>query len=164
MHQAPPCMGFPRQQYWSGLPFLPPGDLSVLAIKSAPPESPALTYSLPLSHLERCRITWENFKNKASRPPYHNPRLIQSCQGEPRHIFFLVPHVILIFFQEQSSIKRKLPAGPQILVSAPQDLPGDISILNYYFLLIKYYWHNYSFAFVLLFTLWGWLADIIFLT
>ena len=25
--QAPPSMGFSRQEYWSGLPFLPPGDL-----------------------------------------------------------------------------------------------------------------------------------------
>ena len=26
--QAPLSMGFPRQEYWSGLPFLSPGDLS----------------------------------------------------------------------------------------------------------------------------------------
>ena len=26
-HQAPLSVGFPRQQYWSGLPFSPPGDL-----------------------------------------------------------------------------------------------------------------------------------------
>ena len=26
-HQAPLIMGFPRQAYWSGLPFPPPGDL-----------------------------------------------------------------------------------------------------------------------------------------
>ena len=26
-HQAPLCMGFSRQEYWSGLPFPPPGDL-----------------------------------------------------------------------------------------------------------------------------------------
>ena len=25
-HQAPLPMGFPRQEYWSGLPFPPPGD------------------------------------------------------------------------------------------------------------------------------------------
>ena len=25
--QAPLSMGFPRQEYWSGLPFLPPGNL-----------------------------------------------------------------------------------------------------------------------------------------
>ena len=27
VHQTPLSMGFPRQEYWSGLPFLPPGDL-----------------------------------------------------------------------------------------------------------------------------------------
>ena len=27
-HQAPLSMGFPRQEYWSGLPCLPPGDLT----------------------------------------------------------------------------------------------------------------------------------------
>ena len=26
-NQAPLSMGFPRQEYWSGLPFPPPGDL-----------------------------------------------------------------------------------------------------------------------------------------
>ena len=26
-YQAPPSMGFPRQKYWSGLPFHSPGDL-----------------------------------------------------------------------------------------------------------------------------------------
>ena len=26
-HQAPLSVGFPRQEYWSGLPFPPPGDL-----------------------------------------------------------------------------------------------------------------------------------------
>ena len=38
-HQAPPSMEFSRQEYWSGLPFPSPGDLSDPGIK---PESPAL--------------------------------------------------------------------------------------------------------------------------
>ena len=38
-HQAPLSMGFPRQEYWSGLPFPPPGDLPNLGIE---PSSPAL--------------------------------------------------------------------------------------------------------------------------
>ena len=49
--QAPLFMGFPRQKYWSGLPFPSPRDLSNSGIK---PESPALQVdSLPLSHLGR---------------------------------------------------------------------------------------------------------------
>ena len=38
--QAPLSMGFPRQEYWSGLPFPPPGDLPNLGIELM---SPALT-------------------------------------------------------------------------------------------------------------------------
>ena len=36
--QAPLSMGFSRQEYWSGLPFPPPGDLLHPGIE---PESPA---------------------------------------------------------------------------------------------------------------------------
>ena len=38
-HQAPPSMGFSRQEYWSGLPFPSPGDLPGPGIE---PGSPAL--------------------------------------------------------------------------------------------------------------------------
>jgi len=38
-HQAPLSMVFPRQEYWSGLPCPPPGDLRDPGIK---PASPAL--------------------------------------------------------------------------------------------------------------------------
>ena len=38
-HQAPPSMEFPRQEYWSGLPFPSLGDLPDPGIK---PRSPAL--------------------------------------------------------------------------------------------------------------------------
>ena len=38
-HQAPPFMGFSRQEYWSGLPSLSPGNLPHPGIE---PRSPAL--------------------------------------------------------------------------------------------------------------------------
>ena len=38
-HQAPPFMGFSRQEYWSGLPFPLPGDVPDPGIE---PRSPAL--------------------------------------------------------------------------------------------------------------------------
>ena len=38
-HQAPLSMGFPRQEYWSELPFLSPGDLPNPGTE---PSSPAL--------------------------------------------------------------------------------------------------------------------------
>ena len=40
--QAPLSMGFPRQEYWSGLPFPPPVDLAYPGIKPMSPGSPAL--------------------------------------------------------------------------------------------------------------------------
>ena len=42
-HQAPLSIEFSRQEYWSGLPFPPPGDLLDLVIKPASLASPALT-------------------------------------------------------------------------------------------------------------------------
>ena len=36
-YQAPPSMGFSRQEYWSGLPFPSPGDLTDPGIKPSSP-------------------------------------------------------------------------------------------------------------------------------
>ena len=41
-HQAPLSMEFPRQEYWSGLPFPTPGDLPGPGIKPTSLASPAL--------------------------------------------------------------------------------------------------------------------------
>ena len=50
--QAPLSMGFSRQEYWSGLPCPPPGDLPNPGIELT---SPALQVdSLPLSHQGCC--------------------------------------------------------------------------------------------------------------
>ena len=46
--QAPLSIGFPRQEYWSGLPFPSPGNLPNPGIK---PVSPALAGIFP--------VTWE---------------------------------------------------------------------------------------------------------
>ena len=39
---APLSIGFPRQEYWSGLPIPPSGDLSDLGIQPMSPAAPAL--------------------------------------------------------------------------------------------------------------------------
>ena len=41
-HQAPLSMGFPRREYWSGLPFPLPEDLANPGIEAPSPVSPAL--------------------------------------------------------------------------------------------------------------------------
>ena len=40
-YQAPPSMGFSRQEYWSGLPFPSPGDLPYPGIEPRSPVSRA---------------------------------------------------------------------------------------------------------------------------
>ena len=40
--QAPPSMGFSRQEYWSGLPFPSPGDLPDPGMELVSPVAPAL--------------------------------------------------------------------------------------------------------------------------
>ena len=57
-YQAPPSMGFSRQEYWSGLPFPSPGDLpdpgieprspafQADALTSEPPEKPLSPYTV----------------------------------------------------------------------------------------------------------------------
>ena len=50
--QAPLSMGFPRQEYWSGLPCPPPGDLPDTGTEPASPATLALQVdSLLLSDL-----------------------------------------------------------------------------------------------------------------
>ena len=76
-HQAPLSMGFSRQEYWSGVPCPPPGDLPDPGIEPASPLSPALQWdSLPLSHCRSLqwrvigfyfRIYFSEFIAKSSR-------------------------------------------------------------------------------------------------
>ena len=47
-HQAPLSMGFPKQEHWSGLPFLSPGDPGIKPMSLA--SSVLQVDSLPLSH------------------------------------------------------------------------------------------------------------------
>ena len=63
--QAPLSLGFPRQEYQSGLPFLPPGDLPHSGIKPASLHSPALQVdTLLLSHQESIFIYTSIIVNK----------------------------------------------------------------------------------------------------
>ena len=49
-HQAPLFTGFSKQEYWSGLPFPPPGDFPDSGMEPGSPVSPALAVdSLPLA-------------------------------------------------------------------------------------------------------------------
>ena len=55
-------MEFPRQDYWSGLPFPPPGDLPDPEIKPASPVSPALQAdSLPTEPPRKSKVLLNPF-------------------------------------------------------------------------------------------------------
>ena len=62
-HQAPPSMGFSRQEYWRGLPFPSPGDLPDSGIEPGSPslQADALPSKPPGIHFILSKITaWVN--------------------------------------------------------------------------------------------------------
>ena len=66
--QAPLFMGFPRQEYWSGLPFPSPGALPDPGIE--PVSLIVQVDSLPLSHLgshKELKCTFKVFKYSSSQ-------------------------------------------------------------------------------------------------
>ena len=91
-HQAPLSMGFSRQEYWSGLPFPPPGDLLDPEIEPRSPVSHALVGSLPPWHLgspiSNSKVTKFNFvllrrarqpfpAQSGKPPPYCSPNTVR---------------------------------------------------------------------------------------
>ena len=57
--------GFSRQEYWNGLPFLPPGDLPDPGVEPTSLMSPALAgefLTLPLGSLQTCLETYVHFE------------------------------------------------------------------------------------------------------
>ena len=82
-------MGFRRQEYWRGLPFLPPEDIPNPGIEPTSLMSPALA-----SGFFTPRATWEaqNLPSSGVKPTSPNCRQILYClshQGSPVcHIFF----------------------------------------------------------------------------
>ena len=87
--QAPLSVKFPRQEYWSGLPFPSPGDLPNLGIKPASLESPG---SLLLRHLGRMRAG----RVTNLSPP--QPPSTTRGKEEVSHIFLVFSIFIFLFF------------------------------------------------------------------
>ena len=84
-HQAPLSMGFPRQVYWSGLPFPSPGDLPDPGIE---PESPGLAGGFYTTeppgkpHFQPCS-TFSKFSIRKGKGSW--PRLLlEQCAGQVR--------------------------------------------------------------------------------
>ena len=68
--QAPLSMGFSRQEYWSGLPFPPPGNLPDSGIKPTSPASPALQVDLLVTELPgKPTLLYECLSSSVFHPP-----------------------------------------------------------------------------------------------
>ena len=77
-HQAPLSMGFSRQEYWSGWPCPPPGDLPDLGIEPVSLKSPALadrffTTSATALWWKKFQFTKEASVHTVSRNTVSNP-------------------------------------------------------------------------------------------
>ena len=116
-HQAPLSMGFFRQEYWTGLPFPPPGDLPDPGIKPVSPIAPALQAdSLPTkpSHqLLNIEMLLTSLVRAAApkRPPTSSPPQ-QLPQASPTSIL-LVPigAVVHSCAPEAGTDRRVAPGG-----------------------------------------------------
>ena len=71
-HQAPLSIGFPRQEYWSGLPFPSPGDLPNPGIKPDPPALAGRFYTVPPGNLNVKKKKIEISFNSLASKPYSN--------------------------------------------------------------------------------------------
>ena len=66
-YQAPPSLGFSRQEYWSGLPFPSPGDLPKPGIE---PGLPALQTDALLSEPPGRPLVWPQVNNREGTQPH----------------------------------------------------------------------------------------------
>ena len=75
-HQAPPSIGFSRQEYWSGLPFPSPGDLPDPGIE---PRSPALQADALTSEPPGKQRVQHNWMTSLSLTLSLHAKSLQSC-------------------------------------------------------------------------------------
>ena len=117
-HQAPPSIGFSRQEYWSGLPFPSPGDLPDPGIEPRSPtlQADALT-SDPPGEPNTCRkppkystnLDWLKKKKR-----YPVIKMSYACSTHKPH----TTHILLMFLIF-STIKKKVgkKIGEIIIIS-----------------------------------------------
>ena len=84
--QAPPSMGFSRQEYWSGSSFPPLGDLPNPGTDAESPVSPAGERILyPMSHQADLNVIFLTCKggglNENTHLRLHNPRTFCAAMG-----------------------------------------------------------------------------------
>ena len=102
--QTPLSVGFSMQEYWSGLPCPPPGDLSNPRIEPAAPslplshwESPGKVYSCSTQDLCKCQIIFlESFPSKFLNLIINIS--IQENLSSAHYVLTFVPRFLTLFF------------------------------------------------------------------
>ena len=77
-HQAPLSMGYSRQEYWSALPFPPPGDLPNPGIEPESLSSALQVDSLLLSHLGSLKLVLTNSRLEVGKAYTNNTTFCQT--------------------------------------------------------------------------------------
>ena len=85
-YQAPPSLGLSRQEYWSGLPFPPPGDLPDPRIELMSLSSPALARGF-----FTISATWEALGWGGGGGRGQHVLLVLNCSGVSRTRLIPVP-------------------------------------------------------------------------
>ena len=133
-HQTPLSMGFVWQEYWSGLPFPPPGDLPHPGVDPESLVSPALaggffttgtTWEAPCNSGHPVNVDWRNERS----PPSHRWRAsrLLSARKETDQLFnfsgFPRLHLLLVIINQScvwaSVDKVKLPRRIGVLWTGP---------------------------------------------
>ena len=120
-HKAPLSMGFPRQEFWSELPFLPPRDLSGSGIK---PLSPALASGFftteppgkPLYYIYFF-LNWMFLLNLFSLSPFSSPPL-------PSKLSF--SSCVLYHTSQAGSFRSIVSALPSLLTASSNWSPSYV--------------------------------------
>ena len=86
-HQSPLSMGFPRQEYWSGLPFTPPGDLPDPKMEAISPITCiAGRFSICWAIGEVMPVIREGFLSKHQSEMPYMPYRSQGCRRQLEEI------------------------------------------------------------------------------
>jgi len=121
-HQAPLSMGLFQQEYWSGLPFLLPGDLPIPGTEPASPMFPTLADSLPPGKPKHSKMKRDKMKYtcvKRSPRPFLGP-------WPP----LFLPAFHLFLYSETRAASAWFPRLTLILVLYAQRITFSTSILS----------------------------------
>ena len=117
LHQAPPSMGFSRQEYWSRLPFPPPGNLPNPGMEPRSPalQTDALPFEPPRKSLSATGIS----------------KYILSLRGLPFHFFDSIVYNQKFLISRSSLTIFSFILSTCILFKKSLFFPGQGAILCY---------------------------------